>query len=74
MGNLREIISAGTMDFEGIQNPYFLLGLLSAFDNRYQAKADNFFEEISWKQFFAIIWRFASSALKYFSFTSKTAA
>ncbi len=55
MGNLREIISAGTMDFERIQNPYFLLGLLSAFDNRYQAKADNFFEEISWKQFFAII-------------------
>ena len=33
----------------------FWLGLLSAFDNRYQAKADSFFEEISWKQFFAII-------------------
>ena len=33
----------------------FLLGLLSAFDNRYQAMADAFFKEITWKQFFAII-------------------
>ncbi len=33
----------------------FLLGLLSAFDNRYQAAADRFFKEITWKQFFAII-------------------
>ena len=33
----------------------FLLGLLSAFDNRYQAAADNFMKEITWKQFFAII-------------------
>lgn len=33
----------------------FLLGLLSAFDNRYQACADKFFKEITWKQFFAII-------------------
>lgn len=34
---------------------YFLLGLLSAFDNRFQAMADKTMEEISWKQFFAII-------------------
>lgn len=33
----------------------FLLGLLSAFDNRYQAAADAYFREITWKQFFAII-------------------
>lgn len=33
----------------------FMLGLLSAFDNRFQACADKFFEEITWKQFFAII-------------------
>ena len=33
----------------------FLLGLLSAFDNRFQASADAFFKEITWKQFFAII-------------------
>ena len=33
----------------------FLLGLLSAFDNRFQASADTFFGEITWKQLFAII-------------------
>ncbi len=33
----------------------FLLGLLSAFDNRYQAAADAYFKEMTWKQFFAII-------------------
>ena len=33
----------------------FSLGLLSAFDNRYQAVADRYLKEITWKQFFAII-------------------
>ncbi|MBR3058967.1 MAG: MarR family transcriptional regulator [Clostridiales bacterium] len=33
----------------------FLLGIMSAFDNRFQAVADGFFKEITWKQFFAII-------------------
>ena len=33
----------------------FLIGLLSAFENRFQAVADSFFKEITWKQFFAII-------------------
>ena len=47
--------NAKNVDFTGIDASLFLLGLLSAFDNRYQAKADTFFEEISWKQFFAII-------------------
>lgn len=55
MKNLDEIVNTGLMNFEGMDAYFFLLGLLSAFDNRYQAKADNFFEEISWKQFFAII-------------------
>lgn len=32
-----------------------MLGLLSAFDNRFQAMADKTIKEISWKQFFAII-------------------
>lgn len=41
--------------FGDIQPGPFLLGLLSAFDNRYQASADSFFKEITWKQFFAII-------------------
>ena len=43
------------IDFTGIQSKQFLIGLLSAFDNRFQAVADSFFEEITWKQFFAII-------------------
>ena len=55
MRNFEELISTGEFNFEGIDASLFLLGLLSAFDNRYQAKADSFFEEISWKQFFAII-------------------
>lgn len=48
-------MSTGDFNFDELDAPFFLLGLLSAFDNRYQAKADSFFEEISWKQFFAII-------------------
>lgn len=55
MRNLEEIINAEELHFEGMDASLFLLGLLSAFENRYQAKADSFFEEISWKQFFAII-------------------
>ena len=43
------------VDFGKIQSRPFLIGLLSAFDNRFQAVADSFFAEITWKQFFAII-------------------
>ena len=43
------------MDFSGIPSSYYLIGLLSAFENRFQAMADNMMQEISWKQFFAII-------------------
>ena len=55
MKNLEQLIHTGDYKFDGMDASMFLLGLLSAFDNRYQAKADKFFEEISWKQFFAII-------------------
>ena len=55
MPNLKETVGLETLDFRGIESSFFLLGLISAFQNRYQAKADQFFEEISWKQFFAII-------------------
>lgn len=55
MHNLEELVNGETLDFQGIESSFFLLGLISAFENRYQAKADSFFEEISWKQFFAII-------------------
>lgn len=53
--NIKEIISSEKVDFEGIELSYFLLGLLSAFENRFQAAADNAMQEISWKQFFAVI-------------------
>lgn len=43
------------VDFSNIEPSLFLLGLLSAFDNRFQANADKMLSPISWKQFFAII-------------------
>ena len=55
MINLKEIIRSNKVDFTGVEPSYFLLGLLSAFENRFQAAADNAIKEISWKQFFAII-------------------
>ena len=53
--NIKEVMEHENVDFAGIETSYFLLGLLSAFDNRFQAMADKVMEEISWKQFFAII-------------------
>ena len=51
----REIISNRQVEFGQMPPATFLLGLLSAFENRYQTVADSFFSEITWKQFFAII-------------------
>jgi len=53
--HIKEVISNDKVDFTGIELSYFLIGLLSAFENRFQAVADNAMKEISWKQFFAII-------------------
>lgn len=53
--HLFEVSRNENVDFSGIESPYFLLGLLSAFDNRFQATADRLIGEISWKQFFTII-------------------
>ena len=53
--NIQEVIRSEKVDFEGIEMSYFLLGLLSAFENRFQAVADSAMKEVSWKQFFAII-------------------
>ena len=53
--NYNELYESKTVDFSDIPAPFFLLGLLSAFDNRYQATADAFFGEISWKQVFTIV-------------------
>ena len=53
--DFNEMLNAKGVDFEGIGMRHFLLGMLSAFDNRYQACADSLIGEITWKQFFAII-------------------
>jgi DNA-binding MarR family transcriptional regulator len=53
--NYDEAMNISKVEFGQMPPQAFLLGLLSAFDNRYQATADNYFKEITWKQFFAII-------------------
>ena len=52
---IKDVIIGGNLDFTGVEASFFLIGLLSAFENRFQAMADKHMEEISWKQFFAII-------------------
>ena len=49
---IKEVMNSDKVDFTGIRSSYFLLGLLSAFENRFQAVADSAMKEISWKQFF----------------------
>ena len=53
--NIEETVKSNQLNFDGIPSSYYLLGLMSAFENRFQAMADNIMKEISWKQFFAII-------------------
>ncbi len=53
--NIEDTVKSGRLDFTGIPSNYYLIGLLSAFENRFQAMADSMMKEISWKQFFAII-------------------
>lgn len=53
--SIEDTINSNKLDFEGIPSSYYLLGLLSAFENRFQAMADSMMKDISWKQFFAII-------------------
>lgn len=53
--NYDEEINNTEVEFGDMPPQAFMLGLLSAFDNRFQACADKFFQEITWKQFFAII-------------------
>ena len=52
---IEEVMQNGNVDVSDIPANYYLLGLLSAFENRFQAMADNVMQVISWKQFFAII-------------------
>ncbi len=53
--HLEDVIKSEKVDFTGIELSYFLIGLLSAFENRFQAVADSEMKELSWKQFFAMI-------------------
>lgn len=53
--HIDETRESESLDFSGIPSSYYLLGLISAFENRFQAVADSIMKEISWKQFFAII-------------------
>ncbi len=53
--DIQEVKRSELVDFSGISSAYFLIGLLSAFENRFQAVADSAMKEISWKQFFAVI-------------------
>ena len=50
-----EVMNSDLVEFGNMAPQQFLIGLLSAFNNRYQASADRFFKEITWKQFIAII-------------------
>lgn len=52
---IEDLIKNENVDFTGIELSYFLIGLISAFENRFQAVADSMMKIISWKQFFAII-------------------
>lgn len=52
---MKDVMQNENIDFTGIESSYFLLGLLSAYDNRFQTVADKLIGEISWKQFFTII-------------------
>ena len=49
------MVQNSKVDFGQMPPGTFLIGLLSAYENRFQTVADSFFEEITWKQFFAII-------------------
>ena len=53
--DIQNLIKNDMVDFTGIPSSCFLLGLISAFENRFQAMADKSMNDISWKQFFAII-------------------
>lgn len=53
--NIEDVSKNENISMEGIPSAYYLIGLLSAFENRFQAMADKQMGVISWKQFFLII-------------------
>ena len=52
---IEDVVNDENININEINSTYYLLGLLSAFQNRFQAMADTQMKEISWKQFFLII-------------------
>lgn len=42
------------VSLDGMPPPFFLIGLINEFNNRFQAAGDAFFKKISWKQCFAL--------------------
>lgn len=42
-------------NIDGIENSYYLFGLLNEFENSIQTKGNTLFKDISWKQFFLLI-------------------
>lgn len=52
---IEDVVNDENININGINSTYYLLGLLRAFQNRFQAMADTQMKEISWKQFFLII-------------------
>ena len=53
--NNEKPIRITTIEQKSMPPQAYLLGLFSAFDNKFQAVAEKFFKKITWKQFFAII-------------------
>lgn len=42
-------------NIDGIENSYYLFGILNEFENTIQTKGNALFKDISWKQFFLLI-------------------
>lgn len=52
---IKEVIEGEQSYFKGDELSYILIGLLSAFESRFQALADSVLNDMSWKQFFVIV-------------------
>ena len=53
--DFNKLVGREDVDFNNNPPGAFLIGLMSVFENRYQAVADKGIERITWKQFFILI-------------------
>ena len=51
---MRSIFSFSNDSFENLDDSYIFIGKINSFNNILQSKADQFFDEISWKQVFIL--------------------